>query len=190
MFALPLLCLLIGCQQTAVPDPVPDYISYTPAYVDVVTSKVDQAAAGVTKVEAAVKENTEVLLKLKELVERTPTAGGVEPPESPSTPESSPPPAPPIWETDRPYVQYWGATWCSPCRTLRPKLDKVLPELGLEIAGDFDTDTASIDDVNKSKITVRPTVLLCVHGKEIDRFEGCMSEKEIRQWFRDRLNQE
>lgn len=186
MFALPLLCLLIGCQQT-VPDPVPDYISYTPAYVDVVTAKVDQAAAGVTKVEAAVKENTEVLLKIKELVERTPAAGGVEPQESPSTPESSPPPAPPIWETDRPYVQYWGATWCGPCRMLRPRLDKVLPEFGLEVVGDFDNDTASIDDVNKSKITVLPTVLLCVHGKEIDRFEGSMGEKEIRQWFKGRL---
>lgn len=114
---IPLIVLLIGCNQN-VPEPAPDFVTYTPKYVDVVTEKLDTTASGLTEVKSAVKENTEVLLQIKQLVETKPAAGGVEPQEPPSTQEKSPPPAP-----LRPTLYYSSIPNCKPCRDLKRDIE-------------------------------------------------------------------
>ena len=175
---LPLIVLLIGCGKTA-PEPVPDFVTYTPKYVDVVTEKLDTTTSGLTEVKSAVKENTEVLLQLKELVETKPAAGGVEPQEPPSTHEKSPPPAPYYWETDQYYVQYFGATWCGPCRNVKPRLKKSLKRYGADaFYSEFDVDVDK-DAVAKAKVKSVPTIVVCQRGVHVDKLVGSQPQAEI-----------
>lgn len=181
---LPLLVLLVGCSQTT-PEPVPDFVTYTPKYVDVVTAKMDQTTTGLTEVKSAVKENTEVLLQIKELVAQKPAAGGVEPRETPSSQESSPPPAPPYWETDAYYVQYYGAAWCGPCRTVKPRVKKLVKKYSLPFTEfDVDTDRSAVSTGNVSSV---PVIVICRKGKQIDRLTGSHSEKNIEAFFQKYL---
>lgn len=183
---LPLLVLLVGCSQTT-PEPVPDFVTYTPKYVDVVTAKMDQTTSGLTEVKSAVQENTEVLLQIKELVAQKPAAGGVEPRETPSSQESSPPPAPPYWETDAYYVQYYGATWCGPCRTVKPRLKKVMKKYGLDqVYREFDVDEHKAE-TKKAGVSSVPVIIICRKGKQIDRLTGSHSEKNIEAFFQKYL---
>lgn len=175
---LPLLVLLVGCSQTA-PEPVPDFVTYTPKYVDVVTAKIDQTTSGLTEVKSAVKENTEVLLAIKELVEQQPT-GGVEPPESPSPLESSPPPVP-YWETDACYVQYYGATWCGPCKTMKPRFRKLASKHGLPYT-EFDVDRDR-DAVRVGQVSQIPAIVVCRRGKQLERITGSVSEQTLTDLF-------
>ena len=119
MMVLPLITLLVGCNQ---PAPTSDYSTFTPAYVDVVTSKMDQNVVGLTEVKSAVKENTEVLLAIKALVESN--AGGVEPQKTPSSDESSPPPAPPLKEEPvKPTLYVSTIKFCDPCNRLKKDIE-------------------------------------------------------------------
>lgn len=174
--------VLAGCAETEAP-PAIDMATFRPHYVDVVTQKIDSTAHGLNEVHAAVRENTHVLQQIKTLVEQNPAAGGVEPLVPPSLPEQTPPPAPPYWETDTYYVQYFTATWCGPCRTVKPRLKKVIAKYGVtNLFTEFDADRDKAA-LNKSGIKSLPTIVICKRGVHVDKIVGSCSEQELDTMF-------
>jgi len=79
-------------------------------------------------------------------------------------------------------IDFW-ATWCAPCRTLGPILDK----LARELAGRF---VLAKVDVDKSpelaevfRIQSVPTVLLVSDGRPVDGFMGAQPEAAVRRFL-------
>lgn len=180
-----LIALFLGCAPA---DTVKQTVDVVPGYVDVVTSKMNKVETALVTNTIVLQEQTAALRDLKQVIEAIPTSG-VEPPRSTTSASEEVPPlvSPPIWETDEYYVQYWGATWCGPCRRMEPKLTKILPTLGLRIVGRFDYDTASPEDRAKSEVVGVPATLLCRRGKIVARIDGDMPERHIKDWFQSRM---
>lgn len=100
---------------------------------------------------------------------------------------SSKPPEPPVMLKPTPPVQvkkfvvydFW-ASWCPPCKTFSPVFDQWKKKHSNEnvsfvkVNVDEDKETAS-----KFKISVLPTVIVTSDGKEVGRFHGVPSEKQV-----------
>ena len=80
-------------------------------------------------------------------------------------------------------VDFW-ATWCGPCKTLGPILEK----LGREYAGAF--RLAKIDCDKEQQLAgmfgVRsiPTVVLIQNGQIVDAFSGALPESQVREFLK------
>lgn len=76
-------------------------------------------------------------------------------------------------------VDFW-ASWCEPCKTLMPLLEK----LAQEYEGSFLLAKVNADDLQMlaSQFGVRslPTVMLIQSGQPVDGFVGAKSEQDIR----------
>ncbi len=71
-------------------------------------------------------------------------------------------------------VTVYSATWCGPCKMLKPALKKA----GIEFT-DVDVD-ANAEDADKAKIRGLPTVVISNdEGKEVRRTVGMLSPKQI-----------
>ncbi len=73
---------------------------------------------------------------------------------------------------DRPVLVDFGATWCGPCRSLHPVLEKLAVELGS--TWDFyeiDVDESQAE-ANSLGIRGVPTMIIYRDGREIDRLVG------------------
>jgi putative thioredoxin len=83
-------------------------------------------------------------------------------------------------------VDFW-ATWCGPCRTLGPILDK----LAREQSGRFVLAKVDIDKSPELaeifRIQSVPTVLLLVDGRPIDGFLGAQPEAAVRKFLEPHL---
>ena len=82
-------------------------------------------------------------------------------------------------------LDFW-ATWCGPCKTLGPMLEK----LEQQYAGRFrlvrvDTD-AQPELAQHFRIRSIPTVFGIVNGQPVDQFQGAVPESQLRE-FIDRL---
>ncbi len=70
------------------------------------------------------------------------------------------------------------ATWCMPCRMLRPILEKV--EKGLSNVKFYSVDIDQNEEIAKSyRIFSVPTVICFKEGKQIDSMVGLSSYDEI-----------
>jgi len=76
-------------------------------------------------------------------------------------------------------VDFW-ATWCGPCQSLMPILEK----LAAEYASQFKLAKVNIDEQESlaQQYSVRsvPTVILIKNGQAVEQFIGAQSESEIR----------
>ena len=83
-------------------------------------------------------------------------------------------------------VDFW-ATWCEPCKTLVPVLERIAEDMG----GSFLLAKVDIDQnpeiAQAFRIQSVPTVILIVDGKPVDAFAGAKSDKEIREFLAPHL---
>lgn len=75
---------------------------------------------------------------------------------------------------------YFSSTWCVPCKSFSPIMDKVamsgIPVQKIDV--DMQKDLAK--QFNVSGI---PTVILVQNGQVLNRFTGAKSEQEIKQIY-------
>ncbi len=82
-------------------------------------------------------------------------------------------------------VDFW-ATWCGPCKTLTPILEKVVRQMGgavrlVKVDIDRNQDLAA-----QLRIQSVPTVYAFLNGQPVDAFQGALPESQVRA-FVDRL---
>jgi putative thioredoxin len=83
-------------------------------------------------------------------------------------------------------IDFW-ATWCGPCKTLGPILEKLAAEMsGRFVLAKIDTD-AEPELSAAFRIQSVPTVLLVVDGRPADGFMGAQPEAQIRQFLEPHL---
>jgi thioredoxin 1 len=74
-------------------------------------------------------------------------------------------------------VKKFSASWCGPCRTLKPIFEEVRNGYGSSIVKfeEYDVDESS-DVASKYNIRSVPTVIVEKNGKEVGRFAGVQSK--------------
>lgn len=79
-------------------------------------------------------------------------------------------------------VDFW-ATWCEPCKSLIPLLEK----LNTEYAGKFRFAKIEVDQQQQlaAQFAIRsvPTVKMVVKGQFVDEFTGVLTEEQIREFI-------
>ncbi len=79
-------------------------------------------------------------------------------------------------------VDFW-ATWCEPCKSLGPVLERVAEDYGGSfLLAKIDID-ASPEVAQAFRIQSVPTVVLVVDGQPVDAFTGVKSDKEVREFL-------
>jgi putative thioredoxin len=83
-------------------------------------------------------------------------------------------------------VDFW-ASWCGPCITLKPTLEKIAKEYeGKLILAKAVTDDNS-DAASKFSVMSIPSVKLFKDGKVVDEFVGAQPEDTIKKWLDQKL---
>jgi thioredoxin 1 len=76
-------------------------------------------------------------------------------------------------------VLRFTASWCQPCKGLAMNLASVETEVPIEIIDiDYDPDTTT-----KYMVRGVPTLVMLEDDKEIRRFSGMKSTKELQEWI-------
>jgi thioredoxin 1 len=143
------------------------------------------ALAGCEKTREAVTSKVDELLESKEEAEAAPTSAPVNT----------------VRLTDRTYEEFvaqrgvlvvvaFSADWCGPCRQLGPVLDKVAGEFpGRVRLGRVDIDHWK-ETANFAGVRGIPDVRLFRDGRDVTRFTGSRSEKDVRKIIRENLPEE
>jgi len=78
-----------------------------------------------------------------------------------------------------PVIVDFYATWCGPCRALKP----VLEALSREANGQFNVVAVDVDESadlsTKYGISAIPTILVFKNGEVVERFVGIKSKQEL-----------
>jgi thioredoxin len=84
-----------------------------------------------------------------------------------------------VLKSDQPVLAYFYANWCTACKIYLPMMQQVKEQYpGVKIVG-IDVDK-SRDIVNRYGISrILPTVILFNSGREVDKFSGGLSRKQI-----------
>ena len=79
----------------------------------------------------------------------------------------------------------FSADWCGPCKILKPTLEKI-EESFSESYNFIKVDISDVEETTKIlNIKNIPTCVLTKAGKEIGRFTGVKSEKEIKKFLEE-----
>ncbi|WP_166638608.1 thioredoxin family protein [Maribacter spongiicola] len=86
-----------------------------------------------------------------------------------------------------PTLVYFYATWCVPCKLLRPLVDEVVGELG-EVINSIEVDVEIKKGIVKRyKIKGVPTLILFKSGTPLWRHTGVMPVEDIRIAIKEHL---
>lgn len=76
-----------------------------------------------------------------------------------------------------------GAEWCAPCKSLTPRLEKLVAEYG----GKFLLAKVDADEnmriAGRHRVRGFPTVIAYSHGQETDRFHSAQPESFLRRFL-------
>jgi putative thioredoxin len=85
-------------------------------------------------------------------------------------------------------VDFW-ATWCGPCKTLTPILEKVIAKSkGLVELVKIDVDK-NPELSEQLRIQSIPAVIAFSNGQPIDAFQGALPESEVQKWVDQLISQ-
>lgn len=79
-------------------------------------------------------------------------------------------------------IVLYYATWCGPCKMLKPVLEKIDKELNEVNFGRIDIDEYR-EQAKEVLIKSVPTVLLYKDGKEVDRKMGYQPKEKLIDWI-------
>lgn len=79
-------------------------------------------------------------------------------------------------------IVLYYATWCGPCKMLKPVLEKIDKELNEVNFGRIDIDEYR-EQAKEVLIKSVPTVLLYKDGKEVDRKMGYQPKEKLLDWI-------
>ena len=74
-------------------------------------------------------------------------------------------------------VMFFTASWCAPCQTFKPIMEEIEREGHSIQFIDIDNDESELTE--KYNIQAVPTTVFEVNGKEINRFTGPKTKKEV-----------
>jgi thioredoxin 1 len=88
-----------------------------------------------------------------------------------------------VLKADRPVIVDFHASWCGPCRAVRP----IYEELGAEFSDTLFIASVDVDEnpqiPTNYGITSIPTFLLFFEGEVVDRLGGAVPRSELRTLF-------
>ena len=70
------------------------------------------------------------------------------------------------------------ASWCAPCKVMKPVFDKVMAETNAVEFETVDIDKEADKAIDMNVMSV-PTVILVKSGKVVDRFVGTCTAKDL-----------
>jgi thioredoxin len=75
----------------------------------------------------------------------------------------------------------FGATWCGPCRTMKPVLVQVAQRLNVRL-GLVDVDQCE-QVASNYRITSLPTLMMFRNGQPVKVHAGTMNEQQLKAWL-------
>ena len=82
-------------------------------------------------------------------------------------------------EANIPVLVDFYADWCGPCKMMGPVIDELAEEnQGTFKIGKINTDE-NPNSAKEYNVMTIPTILIIEDGKEVDRFIGVVSKKEL-----------
>ena len=75
-------------------------------------------------------------------------------------------------------IKYFTASWCGPCKMLRPIMNELINERFPIHIVDVDNDPENL--VGRYNIRSVPTCVVLEENIEVDRFSGIKTKEEIR----------
>lgn len=79
-------------------------------------------------------------------------------------------------------MEYYGATWCGPCKYYKPIVERVLADDKYKAIEHkhFDVDETPSEKLIEIDLKAVPMTILFKDGKEVDRWLGALAEKQLR----------
>ena len=71
---------------------------------------------------------------------------------------------------------YFSAPWCGPCRTFKPIIESLQPEISITF---YDVDN-SPQEAAQYNVRSVPTVIVVQNGAEVGRLVGARPKEEVR----------